>query len=238
MNETSSFTLSTLIATLIVFVLILWNQSIEISEKTARGFYLLCIFLSFMALTQVILSISGIRPTNQAYNVFRRALFYAGWPIIGTGVSSAILSLLNILWPFKRWKNSEAIRSFIRSQYLLKGVCFSISVSFFGIEIGKSAHDSEMRQFFSESGYAIWFMYIIMALEILGAIGLFISEVIIPSAFGLAIIMFGAIYTHYHNGDPFSDSLDALRLLVLLICVIMIKLFSGKASTRSSSKPE
>jgi uncharacterized membrane protein YphA (DoxX/SURF4 family) len=226
-NETTSFILFTLIATLIVFVLILWNYSIGAAEKMARVFYILCLFLSVTALIHVILSISGATPVNQAYSLFRRVHFNAGWFILGTGVSSVVLSILNVLWPFRPQVTSE-VRSFIRSPRLLKGLCLSISLSFFSIEIGKSGHDMEMRQFFLGSGYTLWFMYLIMALEILGAIGLFISRAIVPSALGLVVLMSGAIYTHYRNNDPFSDSLDALRLLILLTCVIILKLFPGK----------
>lgn len=228
MNATTSFILFTLIATLIVLVLILWNHSIGASEKMAHVFYILCLFLGVTALAHVILNISGATPVNQAYSLFRRVLFNAGWFIIGTGVSSAVLSLLNALWPFRPQLTSEAVQSFIHSQRLLKGLCLSVSLSFFSIEIGKSGHDMEMRQFFLGSGYTVWFMYLIMALEILGAIGLFISTAIVPSALGLVILMFGAIYTHYRNNDPFSDSLDALRMLILLICVIILKLLPGK----------
>jgi chromate transport protein ChrA len=85
-----------------------------------------------------------------------------------------------------------------------------------------------MRQFFLESGYAASFLYFIIAAEILGAIGLFISKLLIPAASGLVIIMFGAIYTHYRNGDPFSDSLEALHLLVLLVCILAIRLLSRR----------
>jgi uncharacterized membrane protein YphA (DoxX/SURF4 family) len=227
-SETTSFIIFTLIATLIVFVLILLNNSIGTAEKMTRVFYILCLFLSVTALIHVILSISGATPVNQAYSLFRRVHFNAGWLIIGTGVSSAALSLLNSLWPFRPQVTSEAARSFIRSQRLLKGLCLSISLFFFSIEIGKSAHDLEMRQFFLESGYTVWFMYLIMALEILGAIGLFITTAIVPSALGLVVLMSGAIYTHYRNNDPFSDSLDALRMLILLTCVVILKLFRGK----------
>jgi hypothetical protein len=45
---------------------------------------------------------------------------------------------------------------------------------------------------------------------------------VVPSAFALCIEMFGAIDTHFHNyfakglPDPFGNSLDALRMLILL----------------------
>jgi uncharacterized membrane protein YphA (DoxX/SURF4 family) len=228
MNETASFILFALIATLIVLVFIFRNHSVNTSKKTARVFYFLSLFLSFVALIHIILSVFGFRPANEAYRLWRLVLFHADRLIIGTGVSSAVLSLLNAS---RHFTAPESVQSFINSPYLLKGLCLSVSISFFGIEIGKSAHDSEMRLFFLGSGYAVWFMYFIMGLEILGAIGLFVSRIIVPSALGLAIIMFGAIYTHYRNNDPFSDSLDALRLLILLVCVIIVKLLGKGPKT-------
>jgi uncharacterized membrane protein YphA (DoxX/SURF4 family) len=229
MNQTANFIFFTLTATLIVFIFILWNHSIKTAEKTARVFYFLSLFLSFTALIHVILSASGVRPVNEVYGLWRQAVFHAGWLIIGTGISSTVLSLLNTFRDFSSRMTTKSVRSFISSPYVLKGLCLSVSLSFFGIEIGKSAHDSEMRQFFLGSGYKVWFMYLIMALETLGAIGLFVSRTIVPAALGLAIIMFGAIYTHYRNNDPFSDSLDALRLLILLVCVIIVKVRSASA---------
>jgi hypothetical protein len=35
-------------------------------------------------------------------------------------------------------------------------------------------------------------------------------------------MMAGAIGTHWHNGDPFEDSLDAFHLLVLLVCILLL----------------
>jgi len=231
MNETASFILFALIATLIVLVFIFWNHSVKTSKKTARVFYLLSLILSFGALIHIISSVFGLRPANEAYRLWRQALFHADRLIIGTGISSAVLSLLNASRYFRSRTATESVQSFISSPYLLKGLCLSVSISFFGIEIGKSAHDSEMRLFFLGSGYTVWFMYFIMALETLGAIGLFVSRIIVPSALGLAIIMFGAIYTHYRNNDPFSDSLDALRLLILLLCVIIVKVLGTGPKT-------
>jgi putative oxidoreductase len=92
-------------------------------------------------------------------------------------------------------------------------------------------HDAEMRQFFLVSGYAVWFLYFVIAAETIGAIGLFISKLIIPAASGLAILMVGAIFTHYRNNDPFSDSLEAFHLLILLACILIIGLLRQKVSS-------
>jgi hypothetical protein len=50
----------------------------------------------------------------------------------------------------------------------------------------------------------------------------------LPAAFGLSLVMIGAIRTHLHNHDPFSDPLEALHLLMLLACILLIRQFRGR----------
>ncbi len=71
----------------------------------------------------------------------------------------------------------EAIRAFVTSE-LRDQRCVLFGVRFHSVctDIGKLAHDSDMRQFFLQSGYTIWFMYFIMAAETAGAIGLLLRE--------------------------------------------------------------
>jgi uncharacterized membrane protein YphA (DoxX/SURF4 family) len=228
LSQTISFTLFTITATLIIFTLFICNRSVNTAKKMARGFYLLSLFLSLAALITTILSVSGLLPVNDTYRLISRGLIYRWWVVIGTGISAALLVLLSAFGYLRSRVTSEAIQSFTSSPYLLKGLCLSVSVSFLATEIGKLTHDAEMRQFFLESGYGAWFLYFIIAAEILGAIGLFVSKLIVPAASGLTIIMLGAIYTHYDNGDPFSDSLEALHLLILLVCIMTIALFVKK----------
>jgi uncharacterized membrane protein YphA (DoxX/SURF4 family) len=151
------------------------------------------------------------------------------WIVVGMGIVTMILSLF---WWFglTSISSSQTIRSFVGSSYVLGGLCFSVSISFLAVEIGKLTHDAEMRQFFLESGLPVWFLYFVIIAEIFGAIGLFFSKLIIPAASGLAILMVGAIYTHYNNGDPFSDSIEAFHLLILLICIIVIRSLHQKES--------
>jgi putative oxidoreductase len=89
--------------------------------------------------------------------------------------------------------------------------------SFILATVGKSLNLSVMKDFFHQSGYAIWFLYFIMTAETLGAIGVlshFKLRMGIPATIGLAVIMLGAVYTHWHNGDPFSDSYAAVSQLI------------------------
>jgi uncharacterized membrane protein YphA (DoxX/SURF4 family) len=128
-----------------------------------------------------------------------------------------------------RWQvGNDASRSFVQLPYLLSGLCLSVAISFIGTEIGKVAHDAGMRQFFAQSGYSVWFLYFIIVAETVGAVGLLVPKTMLPAAFGLSVVMIGAIRTHLHNHDPFSDSLEALHLLMLLACILLIRQFRGR----------
>jgi hypothetical protein len=89
-----------------------------------------------------------------------------------------------------------------------------------------------MRQFFLQSGYAVWFLYFIIVTETLGAACLLFSRTLLAAASALTLIMIGAITTHLHNRDPFSDSLEAVHLLILLACIVLIRLLGKRALAR------
>jgi hypothetical protein len=131
---------------------------------------------------------------------------------------------------------SPAVRAFVTSPAVLNGLCFSVSLSFVCTEAGKLAHLADMRHFFVLSGYPVSFLYFIMVVETVGAFGLLMSRTVIPAAIGLMAIMVGAIRTHAHNGDPFSDSLEALHLLVLLACILVVRLLRTRVAQLSESR--
>lgn len=92
-----------------------------------------------------------------------------------------------------------------------------VAGTFITATIGKSMNMSYMISFFKQSGYAVWFLYFIMTAETAGAIGVLLHFKLktgVAAAIGLLIIMMGAVYTHWHNGDPFSDSYAAVDQLV------------------------
>ena len=65
-------------------------------------------------------------------------------------------------------------------------------------------------------------MYAVMAFETMGAIALLVPRLRTAAAMVLALIMLGAIATHARNGDPFADSLDALRMLLVAACILLL----------------
>lgn len=91
----------------------------------------------------------------------------------------------------------------------LRAISISIANSFIAATVGKSLNMPYMSTFFIQSGYTSWFLYLVMAAESLGAFGILVHFKLKTgylAAGGLIIIMLGAIYTHLHNHDPFSES--------------------------------
>ncbi len=209
---------------------IISNRVDRILQATAGTFYWVCIGLSVAAFLWVALAALGRLPVIVSSIWLFRILIYRAWLVIGTAISGAILLILDRCTGKRFITLNHASRSFLESPYLLKGISASVSISFLCTELGKLAHDSEMRQFFLQSGYAVWFLYLTMIAETVGAIGLLLRKTAVPAAISLSAIMIGAIVTHAHNRDPFSDSLEALHLLILLSCLLLIRLLQNKVN--------
>lgn len=228
MGETYLFLALSGVSALSVSAWIVKNRINAASRATALAFYWISITLSVAAFIWSILDVLGWLPVNTTSSWWFRILIYRAWLVIGTAVSSAVLLILSSSIGQRVKFASTAARTFLTSPYVLKGISLSVSISFVCTEIGKLAHDADMKQFFLQSGYSSWFLYFIIIAETVGAIGLLVPRTAIAAALSLSGIMFGAIGTHMHNRDPFSDSLEALHLLVLLSCILVIRLLQGK----------
>jgi hypothetical protein len=112
--------------------------------------------------------------------------------------------IINVLVALKSKDNSYnnyQLKSMIR--LTLWGISILVGNSFILATAGKAQHMAEMLSFFSTSGYANWFLYFIMTAEALGGLGILLH-------------MLGAVYTHWHNHDPFSDSYAAVGQFINL----------------------
>ena len=69
---------------------------------------------------------------------------------------------------------------------------------------------------FARFGYPLWFMYVVGALQLLGAVLLWTRECVALGAGLLAVIMIGAVGSHLLAGDPILMPLPAFVLLILL----------------------
>jgi putative oxidoreductase len=94
----------------------------------------------------------------------------------------------------------------------------SILSVIFGIEgITKLLGLSFQKAFFTHWGHSFTFMYIIGALELLGAIGLWIPQLSLLANIGLIGLMIGAFYTHIESHDPVANMGLAIPASALLV---------------------
>jgi putative oxidoreductase len=110
---------------------------------------------------------------------------------------------------------------------------------FFVATMGKIVNMTDMISFFHQSGYAVWFFYFIMAAETAGGIGILLHFRLrtgIAASLGLMLIMLGAVYTHWHNGDPFSDSYAAVEQLIGLSALLALYLRGRLLSRNMAGK--
>ena len=224
MSETPLFLTLSGVSAFLVSAYIISNRLDAVSRAAAQTFYWLSIGLSVAAFLWVTLDALGWLPVTASSIWWFRVLIYRAWLVIGTAISCAVLLTLHRCMGEGFVALNNATRSFLASPYVLKGVSLSVSISFFSAEVGKLAHDAEMRQFFLQSGYPVWFLYSTMIAETAGAFGLLFRRTAVLAALGLSAIMIGAMATHAHNRDPFSDSLEALHLLILLACILALRL--------------
>lgn len=218
MTEAKIFFLSASAATFLSTVCILSLPSPRVAEKLANAFLGFAVSASLLCLFYAVLTLNSPRLFS---TTLQRLLFYRLWIPVGVAAASAVVRIIRS----HRSRTGEAtgaVDSFVRSGIVLRGLCFSAALSFLTIEIGKLGHDADMRAFFVQSGYPVWFMYSVMAGEILGSLGLFLKATLVPSASFLFLMMCGAVFTHWRNGDPLSDSTDALHLLIMVACIALL----------------
>jgi uncharacterized membrane protein YphA (DoxX/SURF4 family) len=186
-------------------------------ERAARVFYLFCVLAGASVMAANILSAVGLVPIG-AYGTLYRVFVFRGGIVLAGGLF-ALLTLLS-----SRLRSAErpmsAGLSFAASDWTLRGLCVSTALAFLATEVGKLAHQAEMRSFFTASGYPAWFLYVVIAVETIGSLGLLEPRVRLVAACVLALDMIGAIATHARNGDPFTDSLEAAHLLLTLVTIV------------------
>ncbi|MBS1530962.1 MAG: DoxX family protein [Bacteroidetes bacterium] len=113
----------------------------------------------------------------------------------------------------------------------LWGASILTGISFITETVWKAVNFDKMHHFFAGSGYAAWFLYFIMAAEFLGGLGILLNFKLKTgplAAGGLMIIMLGAVYTHIHNHDPFSDSYGAVSEFISLSLLLIMYFFERK----------
>jgi hypothetical protein len=96
LGKTSAFLFLTLTVTIFVFGSILWNRSVRNSQILAWIFYIAAAVPSLGSLLCILLYASRMPPESTEFDWLLRILIYRCWLVIGTGISSVFLILLNM----------------------------------------------------------------------------------------------------------------------------------------------
>lgn len=89
----------------------------------------------------------------------------------------------------------------------------------------RGSNANTMKEEFKAYGLPEWLMYVVGSLKVLFSLGLLVSisytPIALPSAFGIAFLMFIAILMHIKIGDPIKKSLPAFIFLTLSLIVAL-----------------
>ena len=199
----------------------IWEPGAKPVHGLAKAFLLIIIYL---AVAVWVFYFAGI--TNafllKSLGFLLRYGGYLSRVLLGYLVGNILMGLLS--------KETESRSLQLKStiNITLWAVAISAANSFLVATVGKATHMSEMIGFFKQSGYAIWFLYFIMATESACALAIVFHFKLgtgIYASAGLMLIMLGAVYTHWHNKDPFSDSYAAVIQLMNLSILVLIYYF-------------
>ena len=197
-------------------------------ERAARLFYVFAVLCGASVLAANILSALKLVPIGTYGSLYRVLVFRGGIVVAGALFALAVLLSFRLRAGDGR---APAGLEFAASEWTLRALCVSTALAFLATEVGKLAHQEEMRSFFTASGYPAWFLYVVIAFETLCSVGLLEPRVRLVAAFGLAVDMVGAVVTHVRNGDPVSDSFEAIHLLVTLVAIVLIGVLRQRAPT-------
>jgi uncharacterized membrane protein YphA (DoxX/SURF4 family) len=200
------------------FLNFIWEPSAKTVHCLAKCYLLLVIYLAFAA---AVFFLAGIHNAfiHQAIAVLLHYGDYFGHLAAGFLIGNILLGLNKENGLFTRPQLQDI------TCIVLWAVAVSISLSFIIESCWKAEHFGKMVTFFTASGYAVWFLYFIIAAEALGGLGLLLHFKFKTgpwAAIGLMLIMLGAIYTHWHNHDPFSDSYAAVSQLINLSLILFL----------------
>jgi len=86
---------------------------------------------------------------------------------------------------------------------------------------------NNMKEEFESYGLPEWAMYAVGSLKVILSLGLlasiFYDKLEVPSAFGIAFLMFVAILMHLKISDPIKKSLPAFIFLSLSLIVALVQ---------------
>ncbi|MGE5413203.1 MAG: DoxX family protein [Syntrophomonadaceae bacterium] len=199
------------------------------ARRFARAFWIATVVLAAASFVSSAGRSLKVLPAGLVRPLAVELLGYRFFVPLGVATAAAALAA-----PARR---HAARRAFVLSPRVRGALRLSIALAYLGVEIGKLTHEAEMREFFVGSGLPAWMNPAVIASETVLAAALFWPATEIVAAAGLSFIMAGAILTHAHNGDPFSDSLEALHMLGLLVGFAVLTLAARGREVAMSGIP-
>jgi hypothetical protein len=209
---------------------LIWEPGFGPASKVAKGYLVLSIVLAVMVWLFYFAEIKQ----PEVLSILNVSIQYGGY------LSRLILGFLTANILFKIWlkdtvTDCSGLKAIIRTT--LWAISIGIANSFLVATVGKSTNMPYMVIFFKQSGYAVWFLYFIMAAETACALGILLHFKLrtgIYATLGLMLIMLGAICTHLHNRDPFSDSYAAISEFISLVFLLLIYYFETLAPPKTA----
>jgi DoxX-like family len=139
------------------------------------------------------------------------------WKIAGGAISDLGSLLFGALFGLAARRTDRT--ALLLEPEVFSALCISTAFGFALAAIGKAFSMDWMIGFFHQSGYSTAFLKCIMITEVFAALAMLIPATVLPAVFALAVDMFGAVYTHIHNGDPLNDSTGAIGSLIHLAII-------------------
>ncbi|MDB5134033.1 MAG: DoxX family protein [Mucilaginibacter sp.] len=196
--------------------------------RVAKGYIYLALLLS---INVWIFYFLGIKSTI-VLNILSSIMSWGGMVghlILGYLMGNILFALEQAETPSDNYPIKEINRLTLWGLSILTGNLFILAT------VGKMRGFAEMTAFFTTSGYGIWFLYFIMSAEALGGLGILLHFKIKTgpvATTGLMLIMLGAVYTHWHNKDPFSDSYAAVMQFITLSLILILYYFEKRANCK------
>lgn len=153
---------------------------------------------------------------------FLQCSFHKSGLLVVDGV--LIASWIVSLFPNERFAVENTASELAR---INRNLAIILSAYFLFTGLGKIMGHAAILQFFNSSGYNVNFLNVIIGIELCCSAGLLFIKTRPIAALILFCEMLGAAFTHYrnffvyHTPDPFSNAIDTLRLLPLLLAIIL-----------------
>ncbi len=157
----------------------------------------------------------------------------AFWNHISSGIGDGLNLLLGAILGMAA-RRAEP-REFLCAPEVYSALCLASGMAFVMASYSKAFSMAGMLEFFTQSGYSARFLKFIISAEVLGGIGLMIPWTVQPAIAGLSVDMFGAVYTHIHNGDPLNDSTGAIGQLIRLAILAVLWAWRPRPEARPGS---